>query len=67
MIPQRTLDALDRYVNEGTPGLSQIDTNSGALKKINWFGGYEGMHPTDFAFLSNGVRVTPVVNRRPSA
>jgi len=42
------------YVNEGTPGLSQIDTNSGALKKINWFGGYEGMHPTDFAFLSNG-------------
>jgi sugar lactone lactonase YvrE len=42
------------YVNEGTPGLSQIDTNSGALKKIDWFGGYEGMHPTDFAFLSNG-------------
>ena len=42
------------YVNEGTPGLSQIDTNNGALKKINWFGGYEGMHPTDFAFLSNG-------------
>ncbi|MFH1056342.1 MAG: hypothetical protein V1717_00905, partial [Candidatus Micrarchaeota archaeon] len=42
------------YVNEGGPGLSQIDANSGALKKIDWFGGYEGMHPTDFAFLSNG-------------
>ena len=42
------------YVNEGGPGLSQIDANSGALKKIGWFGGYEGMHPTDFAFLSNG-------------
>ena len=42
------------YVNEGTPRLSQIDTNNGALKKINWFGGYEGMHPTDFVFLSNG-------------
>lgn len=42
------------YVNEGTPGLSQIDKNSGTLKKIDWFGGYEGMHPTDFAFLSNG-------------
>ena len=42
------------YVNEGTPGLSQIDKTSGALEKIDWFGGYEGMHPTDFAFLSNG-------------
>jgi hypothetical protein len=42
------------YVNEGTPGLSQIDKNSGTLKKIDWFGGYEGMHPTDFIFLSNG-------------
>jgi len=42
------------YVNEGGRGLSQIDKNSGVLKKVDWFGGYEGMHPTDFAFLSNG-------------
>jgi hypothetical protein len=42
------------YVNEGTPGLSQIDKNSGTLKKIDWFGGYGEMHPTDFIFLSNG-------------
>ncbi|MFH0829976.1 MAG: hypothetical protein V1887_02325 [Candidatus Aenigmatarchaeota archaeon] len=42
------------YVNEGTPGLSRIDATSGTLEKIDWFGGYEGMHPTDFAFLSNG-------------
>jgi hypothetical protein len=42
------------YVNEGGRGLSQIDINSGVLKKIDWFGGYEGMHPMDFAFLSNG-------------
>jgi WD40 repeat protein len=42
------------YVNEGTVGLSQIDKNNGTLKKIDWFGGYTDMHPTDFVFLSNG-------------
>jgi len=42
------------YVNEGAGRFNQIDTNNGALKKINWFGGSESIHPTDFTFLSNG-------------
>ena len=41
------------YVNEDR-GFHQIDTNSGALKNVDWFGGSEGVHPTDFAFLSSG-------------
>ncbi|MEK6888064.1 MAG: putative Ig domain-containing protein [Candidatus Aenigmatarchaeota archaeon] len=42
------------YVDEGIGKFSQIDTNSGTLNKINWFGGTDSIHPTDFAFLSNG-------------
>jgi len=42
------------YVNEGAGRFNQIDTNNGALKKIDWFGGSESIHPTDFTFLSNG-------------
>ncbi len=42
------------YVDEGIGRFSQIDTNTGALKKIDWFGGTDTIHPTDFAFLSNG-------------
>lgn len=42
------------YVDEGIGRFSQIDTNTGTLKKINWFGGSDSIHPTDFAFLSNG-------------
>jgi len=42
------------YVDEGIGKFSQIDTNSGTLNKINWFGGTDSIHPTDFTFLSNG-------------
>lgn len=42
------------YVDEGIGRFSQIDTGTGTLKKINWFGGTDTIHPTDFAFLSNG-------------
>lgn len=42
------------YVDEGIGRFSQIDTNSGTLNKINWFGGTDSIHPTDFTFLSNG-------------
>lgn len=42
------------YVDEGIGKFSQIDTDTGSLKKIDWFGGTDTIHPTDFAFLSNG-------------
>ncbi|KHO54303.1 MAG: Ig [archaeon GW2011_AR21] len=42
------------YADEGIGKFSQIDTNSGTLNKINWFGGTDSIHPTDFTFLSNG-------------
>jgi len=42
------------YVDEGIGKFSQIDTNTGTLNKIDWFGGTDTIHPTDFTFLSNG-------------
>ncbi|MFH1750769.1 MAG: hypothetical protein ABH863_03765 [Candidatus Micrarchaeota archaeon] len=42
------------YVDEGIGKFSQIDTDTGNLKRIDWFGGTDSIHPTDFAFLSNG-------------
>src|SRR3989338_2647805 len=42
------------YINDGAGRFSQIDTNTGTLKKIDWFGGTDTIHPTDFTFLSNG-------------
>ena len=42
------------YVDEGIGRFSQIDIDTGSLKRIDWFGGSESIHPTDFAFLSNG-------------
>lgn len=42
------------YVDEGIGKFSQIDTDTGSLKRIDWFGGTDSIHPTDFAFLSNG-------------
>ncbi len=42
------------YVDEGIGKFSRIDTGTGSLKKIDWFGGTDTIHPTDFTFLSNG-------------
>ena len=42
------------YINDGAGRFSQFDTDTGALKRVSWFSFTEGVHPTDFAFLSNG-------------
>jgi len=42
------------YVDEGIGRFSRIDTNTGTLKRIDWFGGTDTIHPTDFTFLSDG-------------
>lgn len=42
------------YVDEGIGRFSKFDKNNGTLEKINWFGGTDTIHPTDFTFLSNG-------------
>ena len=42
------------YVDEGIGRFSKFNKNNGTLEKIDWFGGTDTIHPTDFAFLSNG-------------
>ena len=42
------------YINDGAGRFSQFDTDTGTLKRVSWFNFTEGVHPTDFAFLSNG-------------
>jgi hypothetical protein len=42
------------YISEGAGRFSQVDIDNSTLKKINWFSFTEGVHPTDFTFLSNG-------------
>jgi len=42
------------YMNDGAGRFSQLNPNTGALKRVSWFRFTEGVHPTNFAFLSNG-------------
>jgi len=42
------------YMNDGAGRFSQLNPNTGALKRVSWFSFTEGVHPTNFAFLSNG-------------
>ena len=42
------------YINDGAGRFSQFDADTGARKRVGWFNFTEGVHPTDFAFLSNG-------------